>query len=136
ILNAHMGLLPAFRGMNVVEWAALEGTHVGCTVHWIDSGVDTGPILATREVDVAGCDTIAALREAVDRAQLALLGEIVETIIGGKVPEALTNAEPPGPQYFRLHQDLVAILEARLLGAPTSRRREEGRSERQRSLAS
>jgi formyl transferase-like protein/prenyltransferase/squalene oxidase-like repeat protein len=136
ILNAHMGLLPAFRGMNVVEWAALEGTPVGCTVHWIDSGVDTGPILATREVDVAGCDTIAALREAVDRAQLGVLGEIVEAIVGGKVPEALPTAELPGPQYFRLHPDLVAILEARLLGAPTSRRQEEGRSERQRSLAS
>jgi len=136
VLNAHMGLLPAYRGMNVAEWAALEGAPVGCTVHLIDTGIDTGPILATRQVDIAGCGSIAALREAVDRAQLALLGEIVETIIGGKVPEALTNAEPPGPQHFRLHQDLVAILEARLLGAPTSGRQEEGRSERQRSLAS
>jgi formyl transferase-like protein/prenyltransferase/squalene oxidase-like repeat protein len=136
VLNAHMGVLPAYRGMNVAEWAALEGAPVGCSVHLIDAGIDTGPILATRQVDVAGCGSIAALREAVDGAQLRLLGEIVEAIVGGKMPEALPTAEPPGPQYFRLHQDLVAILEARLLGAPAPRLHEDGGSERRRSLAS
>jgi methionyl-tRNA formyltransferase len=116
VLNAHMGLLPAYRGMNVAEWAALEGAPVGCTVHLIDTGIDTGPILATREVDTAGCGSIAALREAVDRAQLALLGDIVETIVSDRMPEPLAPAEPPGPQFFHMHQDLGAILEARLLG--------------------
>jgi folate-dependent phosphoribosylglycinamide formyltransferase PurN len=120
VLNAHMGLLPAYRGMNVAEWAALEGAPVGCTVHLIDSGIDTGPILATQEVDIAGCGSITALRDAVDRAQLALLGDIVETIVGGRMPEPLAAAGPPGPQYFHMHQDLAAILEARLLGARAS----------------
>lgn len=117
VLNAHMGLVPAYRGMNVAEWAALEGAPVGCTVHLIDTGIDTGPILATREVDIAGCSSIAALRDAVDRAQLALLGEIIEAIVGGRMPEPLAAAAPAGPQYFHMHQDLAAILEARLLGA-------------------
>jgi hypothetical protein len=120
VLNAHMGLLPAYRGMNVAEWAALEGAPVGCTVHLIDRGIDTGPMLATREVEVAGCGSIAALRDAVDRAQLTLLGDIVEAIVSGRMPEPLTSAEPPGPQYFQMHQDLAAILEARLLGARES----------------
>jgi methionyl-tRNA formyltransferase len=35
VLNAHMGLLPGYRGINVAEWAALEGAPVGCTVHLI-----------------------------------------------------------------------------------------------------
>ncbi len=116
VLNAHMGLLPAYRGMNVAEWAALEGAPVGCTVHLIDTGIDTGPILAMQEVDIARCGSIAALRDAVDRAQLTLLGDIVETIAGGRMPEPLAPAEPPGPQFFHMHQDLAAILEARLLG--------------------
>jgi methionyl-tRNA formyltransferase len=72
-----MGLLPAHRGMNVAEWAALEGAPVGCTVHLIDSGIGTGPILAMLQVDIAGCGSVAALRDAVDRAQLALLGDVV-----------------------------------------------------------
>ena len=120
VLNAHMGMLPAYRGMNVAEWAALERAPVGCTVHLIDTGIDTGPILATQQVDIAGCGSIAALRDAVDRAQLALLGDVLELIVGGKMPEPLAAAEPPGPQYFHMHQDLAAILEARLVGARAS----------------
>jgi folate-dependent phosphoribosylglycinamide formyltransferase PurN len=135
VLNAHMGVLPAYRGMNVAEWAALEGAPVGCTVHLIDSGIDTGPILATREVDVAGCGSIAALRDTVDRAQLTLLGDIVELIVSGRMPEPLAAAEPPAPQYFPMHQDLVAILEARLAGARASHLQGEGNTEKQRILA-
>ena len=114
VLNAHMGLLPAYRGMDVAEWAALEGATAGCTVHLIDAGIDTGPILATQRVDTAGCRSVAALRDIVDRAQLALLGDIVCSIVSGKLPEPLKAAGPPGPQYFRMHQDLAAILEGRL----------------------
>ena len=135
VLNAHMGVLPAYRGMNVAEWAALERAPVGCTVHLIDTGIDTGPILATREVDIAGCGSIAALRDAVDRAQLALLGDIVESIVGGRMPEPLTAAESPGRQYFHMHQDLAAILEARLLGARSSHLQDGEDTERPRILA-
>ena len=135
VLNAHMGLLPAYRGMNVAEWAALEGAPVGCTVHLIDAGIDTGPILATREVDIRYCGSIEALRGAVDRAQLTLLGDIIESIVGGRMPEPLTSAEPPGPQYFEMHQDLAAILEARLLGGQASHVQGEQNGERPRILA-
>jgi hypothetical protein len=135
VLNAHMGLLPAYRGMNVAEWAVLEGTPVGCTVHLIDTGIDTGPILATRGVDIAGCSSIAALRDAVDRAQLTLLGEIVELIGGGRMPEPLKAAEPPGPQYFQMHQNLAAILEGRLRGVRASHLQGGEDTERPRILA-
>jgi folate-dependent phosphoribosylglycinamide formyltransferase PurN len=140
VLNAHMGLLPAYRGMNVAEWAALDGAPVGCTVHLIDSGIDTGVILAMQEVEIAGCRSIAALRDTVDRAQLALLGDVLGSIVGGRMPEPLLSeplvcAEPPGPQYFRMHQDLVAILEARLLGARSSHLQAAGDCERPRIVA-
>ncbi len=135
VLNAHMGLLPAYRGMNVAEWAAFEGAPVGCTVHLIDSGIDTGPILATQEVNIAGCGSIAALRAAVDRAQLALLGDIVELVAGGRMPEPLPAAEPPSPQYFHMHQDLTAILEAHLIDARASHLQDGEDTERPRILA-
>jgi hypothetical protein len=135
VLNAHMGLLPAYRGMNVAEWAALEGAPVGCTVHLIDSGIDTGPILARQAIDFAGCSSVADLRDAVDRAQLALLGDIVGSIVSGRMPEPLAAAEPPAPQYFHMHRDLVAILETRLLGARAPYLQAEGDSERPRILA-
>jgi hypothetical protein len=135
VLNAHMGLLPAYRGMNVAEWAALEGAPVGCTVHLIDTGIDTGPILATREVDISGCGSIAALRQIVDRAQLALLGDVVDTIASGRMPEPLAASEPPGSQFFHMHQDLAAIPEARLLGGPASHLQDGEDTERPRILA-
>src|SRR6185436_8391054 len=49
-LNAHMGILPGYRGMNVAEWAAFNDDPVGCTVFWVDQGIDTGPIVVTRSV--------------------------------------------------------------------------------------
>ena len=51
------------------------------------------------------------------------------------MPEPLAAAGPPGPQYFHMHQDLVAFLEARLLGAPASQLQTQGDSERPRILA-
>ena len=54
VLNAHMGLLPAYRGMNVTEWALWNDDPVGCTVHLIVRGIDTGEIISTRRVDVMG----------------------------------------------------------------------------------
>jgi methionyl-tRNA formyltransferase len=135
VLNAHMGLLPAYRGMNVAEWAALEGAPVGCTVHLIDTGIDTGPILATQGVDIADCNSVASLRDAVDRAQLTLLGDIVASIASGRMPEPPAAAGPPGPQYFHMHQDLTAILEARLLGARALHLRDGEDTERPRILA-
>ena len=135
VLNAHMGLLPAYRGMNVAEWAALEGAPVGCTVHLIDTGIDTGPILATQGVDIADCNSVASLRDAVDRAQLTLLGDIVASIASGRMPEPPAAAGPPGPQYFHMHQDLTAILEARLLGARASHLRDGEDTEMPRILA-
>jgi folate-dependent phosphoribosylglycinamide formyltransferase PurN len=114
-LNAHMGLLPMYRGMNVSEWAALEGNPVGCTVHFIDPGIDTGPIIAVREVDSSAARSIAELREIVDRAQLALLGEVLERLAAlAQRPPVRPQHPDEGRQFFRMHDDLRAILEARL----------------------
>jgi methionyl-tRNA formyltransferase len=116
-LNTHMGLLPRYRGMNVAEWAALEGEPVGVTVHLLDSGIDTGPIIATREVAVAAAD-VTGLRAQIDAAQLALLGEVVGDIVRtGALPRPRHQQAHSGRQYFRMHPDLKAVLERRLARA-------------------
>ena len=109
-----MALLPDVRGMNVAEWSVFEGTAAGCAVHVIDRGIDTGPVLATRIVDIAGCRSIADLRRVVDRAQLDLLGEVVGSIVAsGELPAPLPS-RTPGPQYFRMHRALADVLDAAL----------------------
>ena len=54
ILNVHPGPLPAFRGLYAPFWQMLEGREVlRCTVHLVDAGVDTGPVLAVEEVPLS-----------------------------------------------------------------------------------
>jgi hypothetical protein len=114
-LNAHMGILPRYRGMNVAEWAALEGGRVGITVHLVDTGIDTGDLLLVRTVDVAGCDSIAALRARVDAAQLeALAATLAYVAASGELPRRYPQPRDLGRQYFPMHADLKAILERKL----------------------
>jgi hypothetical protein len=72
-LNAHMGLLPRYRGMNVAEWAYFHGDAIGCTVHLIDPGIDTGPIICVRQVATDGVTGLAGLRQRADTTQMLLL---------------------------------------------------------------
>jgi len=56
IINIHPSLLPSFKGKNAQKQAFEYGVKIsGCTVHFIDSGVDTGPIILQRSVDISKC---------------------------------------------------------------------------------
>jgi len=115
VLNAHMGVLPAYRGMNVTEWAAWNGDPVGCSVHLIDSGIDTGDILLVREVDVSTAKAVDAMRSLVDKAQVKLLGEVVHHVMEkGELPPRRAQAAAEGLQYYKMHPDLVNRLNQRL----------------------
>jgi phosphoribosylglycinamide formyltransferase-1 len=62
ILNIHPALLPSFPGLHAQRQALAHGVRVtGCTVHLVDEGVDTGPILMQRAVEVRAGDTEASL---------------------------------------------------------------------------
>jgi folate-dependent phosphoribosylglycinamide formyltransferase PurN len=101
--------------MNVAEWAAFNGDPVGCTVFWVDQGIDTGPIVVTRRVDAAGCRSIDELRARVDESQLALLDEVLRSIVDDGVAPELRQQQPgDGRQFFRMHADLRLMLEHRL----------------------
>jgi folate-dependent phosphoribosylglycinamide formyltransferase PurN len=117
-LNAHMGILPHFRGMNVAEWSRLLGAVVGCTVHLIDTDIDTGAIICRMPVPVHNVTSIAELREAVDKAQISLLGQVVRYVVSsGQLPKTFINPHEEGRQYFRLHEELRTFLDQKLSGA-------------------
>lgn len=78
IVNTHPALLPAFPGAHGVRDALAYGARVtGCTVHLVDAGVDTGPILAQRAVDIREDDDEAALHERIKVVERELLVDIV-----------------------------------------------------------
>jgi formyltetrahydrofolate-dependent phosphoribosylglycinamide formyltransferase len=92
VINTHPALLPAFPGLRPVASALAHGVRVtGATVHLVDAGVDTGPILAQRAVEVLPEDTEQRLHERIKIVERRLLVDVVADIarrgctgIGGK----------------------------------------------------
>ena len=83
IINTHPALLPAFPGAHAVRDALVYGVKVtGCTVHIVDDGVDTGPILTQCAVEVLPGDDEATLHERIKIQERRLLIETVSTVIG------------------------------------------------------
>jgi phosphoribosylglycinamide formyltransferase-1 len=83
IVNTHPALLPAFAGAHGVRDALRYGVKVtGCTVHVVDHGVDTGPILAQRAVEVLPGDDEASLHERIKEVERTLLVETLARLIG------------------------------------------------------
>jgi phosphoribosylglycinamide formyltransferase 1 len=81
VVNTHPALLPSFPGAHGVRDALAHGVKVtGCTVHVVDAGVDTGPILAQVAVPVLAGDDEATLHERIKVAERALLVETVGRI--------------------------------------------------------
>ncbi|MFA7766878.1 phosphoribosylglycinamide formyltransferase [Streptomyces sp. NPDC048723] len=77
-INTHPALLPAFPGAHGVRDALAYGAKVtGCTVHFVDSGVDTGPIIAQGVVEVRDEDDEAALHERIKEVERQLLVDVV-----------------------------------------------------------
>ncbi len=78
VVNTHPALLPSFPGAHGVRDALAHGVKVtGCTVHFVDDGVDTGPIIAQGVVEVRESDDEAALHERIKEVERSLLVDVV-----------------------------------------------------------
>ncbi|BAC71157.1 MULTISPECIES: phosphoribosylglycinamide formyltransferase [Streptomyces] len=77
-VNTHPALLPSFPGAHGVREALAYGVKVtGCTVHFVDDGVDTGPIIAQGVVEIRDEDDESALHERIKEVERRLLVEVV-----------------------------------------------------------
>ncbi|WP_270168376.1 phosphoribosylglycinamide formyltransferase [Paenibacillus sp. SYP-B4298] len=86
MINIHPALLPSFPGVNGIGQALDYGVKVtGVTVHYVDGGMDSGPIIAQRVVEVADSDTEETLAPRIHAAEQALLPGVVQQIAQGKV---------------------------------------------------
>ena len=82
IVNSHPSLLPQFPGAHAVRDAIEAGAKLtGCTVHFIDHGVDTGKIIAQEHVKVLPGDTEAELHERIKAVERTLLPRSVEQLL-------------------------------------------------------
>ena len=86
VLNLHPSLLPAFPGGTPIEDTMEYGAKVtGVTVHFVDAGTDTGPIILQEAVEIKYNDTVESLRERIHEVEHRLLPRAIELISGGRV---------------------------------------------------
>jgi len=68
ILNSHPGLLPKYRGIDVLQWAIYNGDDIGISVHFVDEGVDTGKIVMRKVINLEENDTLDSLSKKAEIA--------------------------------------------------------------------
>jgi phosphoribosylglycinamide formyltransferase 1 len=83
VVNTHSAPLPDFPGAHPVEDVLAAGVpETAATVHWVDEGVDTGPVITAERVPVRGDDTVETLRARVQAVEHRLLPEVVRELCG------------------------------------------------------
>ncbi len=86
IINIHPSLLPSFPGLNAQKQAVDYGVKIsGCTVHFVDQGVDTGPIIKQKAVSVLDGDDEESLAEKILKKEHKILPEVIKLIATDKV---------------------------------------------------
>lgn len=86
IMNLHPALLPSFPGTNAVKQALMYGVKfTGCTVHFVDEGVDTGPIILQAVVPINDTDTEESLLERIHKEEHRIYPEAVRLFGEGKL---------------------------------------------------
>lgn len=86
IVNIHPALLPAFPGLESWKQALEYGAkYSGCTVHFVDSGIDTGPIIEQSCVRVLGGDTPQSLHERIQEEEHKIYPEALQGIASGRI---------------------------------------------------
>jgi phosphoribosylglycinamide formyltransferase-1 len=99
VVNVHPALLPAFPGVHAQKQALEHGVRVtGCTVHFVDTGTDTGPIIAQAAVPVLEGDDVEALRRRILAREHELLPRVLQWLAEGRV-----TVEPIAGGRTRVH---------------------------------
>jgi phosphoribosylglycinamide formyltransferase-1 len=103
IINVHPALLPSFPGVDSVQQALDHGVKVtGVTVHFVDEGVDSGPIILQRAVEVPGSRHWADLEERIHAVEHELLPRTIELIAAGAV-----RIEERNPRLVSIDRELA-----------------------------
>ncbi len=101
IVNVHPALLPSFPGLDAIGQALEHGVRItGVTVHFVDEGIDSGPIVLQRPVPVPPGRDRDALEAAIHATEHALLPEAIRMIAAGRVSIDETN-----PRLVRIEPD-------------------------------
>jgi methionyl-tRNA formyltransferase len=117
-VNVHFSLLPAYRGAAPVERAIMDGaTHTGVTIMQMDAGLDTGPMLASRRVEIGEDEDAGSLTARLSEIGGPLLAEVLDELEAGRLepvpqPEQGVSHAPkitPEDRLLDLSRPAVAL---------------------------
>lgn len=110
VLNCHMGPLPSYKGMDVVQWPILENAfnQIGLCVHLMVKDIDAGPVLCNKLIPIEKFKTLHELRNYMELLMPQFLTESVVALKNGAIAQEQAKG---GRTYFRMHP----ILEKRVL---------------------
>ncbi len=98
LLNFHAGLLPFYRGRNVINWAIINGERdLGLTAHFVDEGIDTGDLLLQRRVPIGWTDGYGDVLCRAVRALPSLVIDALDLVAGGRYTR---TPQPKTGTYF------------------------------------
>ncbi|MGA7217795.1 MAG: formyltransferase family protein [Candidatus Sulfotelmatobacter sp.] len=109
VLNVHLGLLPEVRGMSSPEWSLLNRIPPGVTIHYMDAGIDTGPILRRAEFhDAERCESLGELRARLIAFGIEKTAEVVAALDQGTLLAKSQSDQIQHRQFFVMHEWLQA----------------------------
>jgi phosphoribosylglycinamide formyltransferase-1 len=101
VINIHPALLPAFPGLDAIGQAIAHGARVtGVTVHFVDEGVDTGPILLQRSFELTYTRPMHEVTEQIHAIEHELLPRAIELIAAGRV-----HLDADNPRLVRIDEE-------------------------------
>ncbi len=118
VFNVHMGILPKYRGIGVTEWPVLEASEsaaplLGVTLHIMDTGVDSGPIIEEKRIMLDSGDEIHDLDQKYLPEMVRLMISGVKKARDGNL-ELIQQKSEDGKQYFMLHDRMKEIASKKI----------------------
>ena len=110
VLNAHGGPLPRFRGMNSAEWALFFGAQPTVSVHYMDTGIDTGPVFFQVPIPLETISTIPDLRGVATRIGVEAILKTIDDLTRGPV-DPIPQEKEEGRQFFVMADHLLEVVE-------------------------
>lgn len=118
-LNMHLGKVPEYRGAPPGFWELVnDETSIGATIHWVDVGLDTGPIIAAGEAPIYTVDSLRDVEERVAELGVRLLSGALSDVFAGRAasrPQPPSDRRPNRMPRVRQRLDLYMRLKRRAL---------------------
>jgi len=115
IVNCHMGILPKYKGMDLPEWCILENSfdELGITLHFMDTGIDTGAILKRIKIKLCNSQDIKTLREKFEPIMVTAMVDTIDDLLKDKI-KPITQPSNQKRQYFIVHKRLYNMINKKI----------------------